>query len=130
MVMIICLVMKMALRPRKEAKLNMLMSKDSMKMSNISMIKHLEKRSFLKLLDLPVMLITAMLHLLLVELLLLVLLILLKDQGNMRLHPEIVMGPQPVLELKVNILHQELLTKSTVLLVNMRGTREALRLQL
>merc|ERR1719483_2083190 len=116
----------------------MLMNKGNMKMININMKKHLEKMSFLKVLDLPAILITAMLHLMLVELLMMAMVLLqrklLPEMFLVAiLHPlrtkikavqlMLVMEHQLKLELKVNIQLQEVLMKSTVLLVSMRGAR-------
>merc|ERR1712106_238619 len=138
---IICLGMKMVLKLKRGAKLSMMMNKVNMKMININMKKHLEKMSFLKVLDLPVILITAMLHLMLVELLMMVMVLL-----KRKLLPEmflvtilyplrpkikvVAMEHQLELELKVNIQLQELLMKSTVLLVSMRGARVVFHLLL
>merc|ERR1712106_1168161 len=138
MEMMICLAMKMVLELKKEAKLSMIMNKANTKMTNINMKKHLEKMSFRKVLELPVILITAMLHLMLVELLMMVMVLL-----KRKLLPEmflvtilyplrpkikavqlmLAMEHQLELELKVNIQLQEVLMKSTVLLVSMRGAR-------
>merc|ERR1712008_90334 len=108
----ICLAMKMVLVLKKGAKLSMMMHKANMKMININMKKDLEKMSFPKVLDLPVILITALLHLLLVELLMM------------------AMEHQLELELKVTIQLQEVLRKCTVLLVSMRGARVVFHLLL
>merc|ERR1719483_1391411 len=118
----------------------MTMNKGNMKMININMKKHLEKMTFLKVLDLPVILITAMLHLMLVGLLKMAM-VLLKRKLRPEmflvtiLHPlrtkmkavqlMLVMEHQLELELKVTIQPQEVLRKSTVLLVSMRGARVA-----
>merc|ERR1712106_1024571 len=132
--------MKMVLELKKEAKLSMIMNKANTKMTNINMKKHLEKMSFLKVLDLPVIFITAMLHLMLVELLMMVMVLL-----KRKLLPEmflvtilhllrtkikavqlmLAMEQHLELELKVTIQLQEVLRKSTVLLVSMRGARVA-----
>merc|ERR1719483_1016160 len=137
--------MKMVLELKKGAKLSMTMNKGNMKMININMKKHLEKMSFLKVLDLPVILITAMLHLMLVGLLKMAMVLL-----KRKLLPEmflvtilhslrtkikavqlmLVMEHQLELELKVTIHPQEVLRKSTVLLVSMRGVRVAFPLLL
>merc|ERR1719483_929876 len=137
--------MKMVLELKKGAKRSILMNKGNMKMININMKKHLEKMSFLKVLDLPAILITAMLHLMLVELLMMAMVLL-----KRKLHPEmflatilnplrtkikavqlmLVMEHQLEPELKVNIQLQEVLMKSTVLLVSMRGARVAFHLLL
>merc|ERR1712106_1202401 len=115
-----------------------MMNKGNMKMINTNMKKHLEKMNFLKVLDLPVILITVMLHLMLVGLLTMAMVLL-----KRKLHPEMFlvtilhplrtkikavqlmldMEHQLELELKVNHQPQELLMKSTVLLVSMRGAR-------
>merc|ERR1719483_976373 len=115
-----------------------MMNKGNMKMININMKKHLEKMSFLKVLDLPVILITAMQHLMLVGLLMMAMVLLkrklLPEMFLVTiLHPlrtkikaaqlMLVMEHQLDLELKVNIQLQEVLMKSTVLLVSMRGAR-------
>merc|ERR1712123_148890 len=115
-----------------------MMNKGNMKMINTNMKKHLEKMSFLKVLDLPAILITVMLHLMLVELLTMAM-VLLKRKVLPEmflvtiLHPlrtkikavqlMLDMEHQLELELKVNIQRQEVLMKSTVLLVSMRGAR-------
>merc|ERR1712106_990036 len=126
--------MKMVLELKKEAKLSMIMNKANTKMTNINMKKHLEEMSFLKVLDLPVILITAMLHLMLVELLMMAM-VLLKRKLLPEMFPVTILHPlrtvqlildmerQLEMELKVNIQLQELLRKSTVLLVSMRGAR-------
>merc|ERR1719483_1777675 len=115
-----------------------MMNEGNMKMININMKKHLEKMSFLKVLDLPVILITAMQHLMLVGLLMMAMELLkrklLPEMFLVTiLHPlrtkikgaqlMLVMEHQLDLELKVNIQLQEVLMKSTVLLVSMRGAR-------
>merc|ERR1712106_215949 len=120
-------------------------NKANMKMININMKKHLEKMSFLKVLDLPVILITAMLHLMLVELPMMAMVLLkrmlLPEMFLVTiLHPlrtkikavqlMLAMEHQLELELKVNIQLQEVLMKSTVLLVSMRGARVAFHLLL
>merc|ERR1712123_218143 len=117
-----------------------MMNKGNMKTTNINMKKHLAKMSFPKVLDLPAILITAMLHLMLVELLTMDMVLL-----KRKLLPEMflvtILHPlrtnmkavqlmldiehQLELELKVNIQLQEVLMKSTVLLVSMRGARMA-----
>merc|ERR1712106_251498 len=122
-----------------------MMNKANTKMININMKKHLEKMSFLKVLDLPVILITVMLHLMLVELLMMAMVLL-----KRKLLPEMFlvtilhplrtkikavqlildMEHQLELELKVNIQLQEVLIKSMVLLVSMRGARVAFHLLL
>merc|ERR1719483_1957859 len=128
----------MVMELKKGAKLSMTMNKGNMKMININMKKHLEKMTFLKVLDLPVILITAMLHLMLVGLLKMAM-VLLKRKLRPEmflvtiLHPlrtkikavqlMLVMEHQLELELKVNIQLQEVLMKNTVLLVSMRGAR-------
>merc|ERR1711892_1385028 len=120
-------------------------NKANTKMININMKKHLEKMSFLKVLDLPVILITAMLHLMLVELLMMDMVLLkrklLPEMFLVTiLHPlrtkikavqlMLAMEHQLELELKVTIQLQEVLRKSTVLLVSMRGARVAFHLLL
>merc|ERR1711892_467909 len=115
-----------------------MMNKGNMKMINTNMKKHLETMSFLKVLDLPAILITVMLHLMLVELLTMAMVLL-----RRMVLPEmfLVTIPHPLrtkikavrlmldmehqleLELKVNLQLQEVLRKSTVLLVSMRGAR-------
>merc|ERR1712106_624497 len=117
------------------------MNKVNMKMININMKKHLEKMSFLKVLDLPVMLITAMLHLMLVELLMMAM-VLLKRKLLPEMVPVTILHPlrtvqlildmehQLELELKVNTQLQEVPMKSTVLLVSMRGARVVFHLLL
>merc|ERR1712123_384730 len=115
-----------------------MMNKGNMKMINTNMKKHLEKMNFLKVLDLPVILITVILHLMLVGLLTMAMVLL-----KRKLLPEMFlvtilhplrtkikalqlmldMEHQLELELKVNLQLQDLLMKSTVLLVSMRGTR-------
>merc|ERR1712008_516654 len=141
----ISLAMKMVLVLKKGAKLSMMMHKANIKMININMKKDLEKMGFLKVLDLPVILITAMLQLMLVELLMMAMVLLKRN-----LLPEmfLVTIPHPLrtkikavqlmlamehqleLELKVTIQLQEVLRKSTVLLVSMRGARVAFHLLL
>merc|ERR1719483_1476508 len=132
--------MKMVMELKKGAKLSMTMNKGNMKMININMKKHLEKMTFLKVLDLPVILITAILHLMLVGLLKMAM-VLLKRKLRPEmflvtiLHPlrtkikavqlMLVMEHQLELELKVNIQPQEVLRMSMVLLVSMRGARVA-----
>merc|ERR1711892_950037 len=115
------------------------MNKGNMKMININMKKHLKKMSFLKVLDLPVILITAMLHLMLVELLIMAMVLLKKKllpgmlMEIIRHHRSTkIKAVEPLLELqlKVTIQSQELLRKSTVLLVSMRGARVAFLLLL
>merc|ERR1711892_263525 len=138
MEMMICLAMKMVLELKKGDKLSTTMNKANTKMININMKKHLEKMSFLKVLDLPAILITAMLHLMLVELLMMDMVLLKRKLLPemflvTMLHPlrtkikavqlMLVMEPPLELELKVNIQLQEVLMKSTVLLVSMRGAR-------
>merc|ERR1712128_194599 len=120
-------------------------NKANMKMINITMKKHLEKMSFLKVLDLPVILITAMLHLMLVELLMMAMVLperkllpgMLMEIIRHHLSTKIkavqlmkAMEPLLELQLKVIIQSQELLRKSTVLLVSMRGARVAFLLLL
>merc|ERR1711892_1444962 len=115
-----------------------MMNKGNMKMINTNMKKHLETMSFLKVLDLPAILITVMLHLMLVELLTMAMVLLkrklLPEMFLVTiLHPLRIkikavqlmldMEHQLELELKVNLQLQEVLMKSTVLLVSMRGTR-------
>merc|ERR1719483_1541220 len=122
-----------------------MMNKGNMKMININMKKHLEEMSFLKVLDLPPILITAMLHLMQLELLLMVMVLLKRNLLPEMflvtiLHPlrtkikavqlMLVMEHQLELELKVTIQPQEVLKKSTVLLVSMRGARVAFPLLL
>merc|ERR1719483_686403 len=122
-----------------------MMNKGNMKMININMKKHLEEMSFLKVLDLPPILITAMLHLMQLELLMMVMVLLqrklLPEMFLVTiLHPlrtkikavqlMLVMQHQLELELKVTIQPQEVLRKSTVLLVSMRGARVAFPLLL
>merc|ERR1719483_960353 len=132
--------MKMVMELKKGAKLSMTMNKGNMKMININMKKHLEKMTFLKVLDLPVILITAMLHLMLVRLLKMAM-VLLKRKLRPEmflvtiLHPlrtkikavqlMLVMEHQLELELKVTIQPQEVLRMNMVLLVSMRGARVA-----
>merc|ERR1719483_667420 len=137
--------MKMVLELKKGGKLSMMMNKGNMKMININMKKHLEEMSFLKVLDLPPILITAMLHLMQLELLMMVMVLLqrklLPEMFLVTiLHPlrtkikavqvMLVMEHQLELELKVTIQPQEVLRKSTVLLVSMRGARVAFPLLL
>merc|ERR1719483_1906404 len=137
--------MKMVLELKKGAKLSMMMNKGNMKMININMKKHLEEMSFLKVLDLPPILITAMLHLMQLELLMMVMVLLqrklLPEMFLVTiLHPlrtkikavqlMLVMEHQLELELKVTIQPKEVLRKSTVLLVSMRGARVAFPLLL
>merc|ERR1719483_930760 len=115
-----------------------MMNKGNMKMININMKKHLEMLSFPKVLDLPVILIAAMLHLMLVGLLMMAMVHLQRKllpemlteiiQHPLRTKTKavqlmLVMEHQLELELKVNIQLQEVLMKSTVLLVSMRGAR-------
>merc|ERR1719483_328872 len=137
--------MKMVMELKKGAKLSMTMNKGNMKMININMKKHLEKMTFLKVLDLPVILISAMLHLMLVGLLKMAM-VLLKRKLRPEmflvtiLHPlrtkikavqlMLVMEHQLELELKVNIQPQEVLRMSMVLLVSMSGARVAFPLLL
>jgi len=143
--LIICLGMKMVLKLKRGAKLSMMMNKGNMKMININMKKHLEKMSFLKVLVLPVILITAMLHLMMVELLIMAMVLLKKKllpgmlMEIIRHHRstkikavQLMKAMEPLLELqlKVTIQPQELLRKSTVLLVSMRGARVAFLLLL
>merc|ERR1711892_1085901 len=107
------------------------MKKGNMKMININMKKHLEKMSFLKVLDLPVILITAMLHPMLVELLMMAMVLLKKKllpgmlTEIIRHHLSTKIKPLLELQLKVTILPQEVLRKSMVLLISMRGARVA-----
>merc|ERR1712123_92724 len=99
-----------------------MMHKANTKMININMKKHLEKMSFLKVLDLPVILITAMLHLMLVELQMI------RHQLSTKIKAvQLMKAMEPLLELqlKVTMQPQELLKKSMVLLVSMRGARVA-----
>merc|ERR1712106_126081 len=132
--------MKMVLELKKGAKLSMMKNKGNMKMININLKKHLEKMSFLKVRDLQVLLITAMLHLMLVELLMMAMVLLKRKQLPEMLlmtilHPlrtrikavqlMLAMEHQLELELRVTIQLQEVLMKSTVLLVSMRGARVA-----
>merc|ERR1712106_586709 len=137
--------MKMVLELKKGARISMMMNKGNMKTTNINMKKHLAKMSFPKVLDLPAILITAMLHLMLVELLTMDMVLL-----KRKLLPEMflvtILHPlrtkikavqlmlavehQLELELKVTIRLQEVLRKSTVLLVSMRGARVAFHLLL
>merc|ERR1711892_1340760 len=106
-------------------------------MMNKGNTKHLEEMSFLKVLDLPAILITAMLHLMLVGLLTMAMVLLqrklLPEMWTVTiLHPlrtkikavqlMLVMEHQLKLELKVTIQPQEVLKKSMVLL---RGARAA-----
>merc|ERR1711892_1638062 len=120
-------------------------NKANTKMININMKKHLEKMSFLKVLDLPVILITAMLHLMLVELLMMDMVLLkrklLPEMFLVNiLHPlrtkikavqlMLAMEHQLELELKVTIQLKEVLRKSTVLQVSMRGARVVFHLLL
>merc|ERR1712106_430266 len=120
-------------------------NKGNTKMININMKKDLEKMSFLKVLDLPVILITALLHLMLVELLMMAMVLLkrklLPEMFLVTiLHPlgtkikavqlMLAMEHQRELELKVTIQLQEVLMKSTVLLVSMRGARVVFHLLL
>merc|ERR1712106_1119664 len=122
-----------------------MMNKGNMKKININMKEHLEKMSLLKVLDLPVILITAMLHLMLVELLMMAMVLLKKKQLPGMLMEiiwhhlstkikavQLMKAMEPLLELqlKVTIQPQELLRKSTVLLVSMRGARVAFLLLL
>merc|ERR1711892_941139 len=110
-------------------------NKANTKMININMKKDLEKMSFLKVLDLPVILITAMLHLMLVELLMMDMVLL-----KRKLLPEMflvnILHPLrtkiKAVQLMLAMEHQlELeLRKSTVLLVSMRGARVAFHLLL
>merc|ERR1712106_270155 len=115
-----------------------MMNKGNMKMINTNMKKHLEKMNFLKVLDLPVILITVILHLMLVGLLTMAMVLLKRKLPPEMflvtiLHPlrtktkavqlMLDMEHQLELELKVNHQLQELLMKSTVLLVSMRGAR-------
>merc|ERR1712106_1123658 len=115
-----------------------MINKDNIKMININTKKHLVMMNFPKVLDLPAILITAMLHLMLLELLMMAMVLL-----QRKLLPEMFlvtilhplrpkikavllmldMEHQLELELKVNHQPQELLMKSTVLLVSMRGAR-------
>merc|ERR1712106_1086968 len=132
--------MKMVLELKKGAKFSMMKNKGNTKMININMKKHLEKMSFLKVLDLLVILITAMLHLMLVELLMIAMVLLKRNLLPEMflvtiLHPlrtkikavqlMLDMEHQMELELKVTIQLQEVLRKSMVLLVSMRGARVA-----
>merc|ERR1712106_1236192 len=101
-------------------------------MININMKKHLEKLSFLKVLDLPVILITAMLHLM-KKLLPRMLMEIIRHQLSTKIKAvQLMKAMEPLLELqlKVTIQPQELLRKSTVLLVSMRGARVAFLLLL
>merc|ERR1719483_711228 len=115
-----------------------MMNKGNMKMININMKKHLEMMSFPKVLDLPVILIAAMLHLMLVGLLMMAMVLLQRKLLPEMLteiiqHPlrtkikagqlMLVMEHQLELELKVNMQLQEVLMKSTVILVSMKGAR-------
>merc|ERR1712106_1277689 len=130
--------MKMVLELKKGAKFSMMKNKGNMKMININMKKHLEKMSFLKVLDLPVILITAMLHLMLVELLMMAMVLLkmkllpgmlmeiIRHHLNTKIKAvQVMKDMEPLLELqlKVIIQSQELLRKSMVLLISMRGAR-------
>merc|ERR1712008_122777 len=134
--------MGMVLELKKGDKLSMAMNKAITKMININMKKHLEKMSFLKVLDLTAIVITAMLHLMLVELLMMDMVLLkrklLQEMFLVTiLHPlrtkikavqlMLVMEHQLELEMKVDIQLQEVLMKSTVLLVSMRGARVVFR---
>merc|ERR1712106_19214 len=107
------------------------------------MKKDLEKMSFLKVLDLPVILITALLHLMLVELLMMAMVLLKRKLPPEMflvtiLHPlrtkikamQLMLAMEHQLELKVTIQLQEVLRKSTVFLVSMRGARVAFHLLL
>merc|ERR1712106_555791 len=122
-----------------------MMNKGNMKMINSNMKKHLEKMNFLKVLDLPAILKIVMLHLMLVELLTMAMVLLKRNLLPEMflvtiLHPmrtkikavqlKLDMEHQLELELKVNIQLQEVLMKSTVLLVSMRGARVAFHLLL
>merc|ERR1712128_228729 len=122
-----------------------MMNKGNMKMININMKKHLVMMNFPKVLDLPAILITAMLHLMLLELLMMAMVLL-----QRKLLPEmflvtildplrskikavqlmLVMEHQLKLELKVTIQPQEVLKKCMVLLVSTRGDRVAFPLLL
>merc|ERR1711892_372757 len=122
-----------------------MMNKGNMKMININTKKHLVMMNFPKVLNLPAILITAMLHLMLLELLMMAM-VLLQRKLLLEmflvtiLHPlrtkikavqlMLVMEHQLNLELKVTIQPQEVLKKSTVLLVSMRGARVAFPLLL
>merc|ERR1711892_560161 len=120
-----------------------MMNKANTKMININTKKHLGKMSFLEVLDLPVILITTMLHLMLVELPMMAMVLLnrmlLPEMFLVTiLHPlrtkikavQLMLDMEHQLELKVNIHLQEVLMKSTVLLVSMRGARVAFHLLL
>merc|ERR1711892_1612612 len=101
------------------------MNKGNMKMININMKKHLEKMSFLKVLDLPVILITVML-LLKRKLLPGMLMEIIWHHLNTKIKAvQLMKAMEPLLELqlKVIIQSQELLRKSMVLLISMRGAR-------
>merc|ERR1712123_394438 len=115
-----------------------MINKDNITMININTKKHLVMMNFPKVLDLPAILITAMLHLMLVKLLMMDMVLLkrklLPEMFLVTiLHPlrtkikavqlMLVMEHQLELKLKVNIQLQEVLIKSTVLLVSMRGAR-------
>merc|ERR1712106_1229012 len=120
-----------------------MLNKGNMKMINTK--KHLVMMNFPKVLDLPAILITAMLHLMLLELLMMAMVLLqrklLPEMFLVTiLHPlrskikavllMLVMEHQLKLELKVTIQPQEVLKKSMALLVSMRGARVAFPLLL
>merc|ERR1712106_372036 len=131
--LIICLGMKMVLKLKIGAKLSMMMNKGNMKKININMKKHLEKMSLLKVLDLPVILITAMLLLKKKKLLPGMLMEIIRHHLSTKIKAvQLMKAMEPLLELqlKVTIQPQELLRKSTVLLVSMRGARVAFLLLL
>merc|ERR1712106_189873 len=122
-----------------------MLNKGNMKMININTKKHLVMMNFPKVLDLPAILITAMLHLMLLELLMMAMVLLqrklLPEMFLVTiLHPlrtkiktvqlMLVIEHQLKLELKVTIQPQEVLKKSMVLLVSMRGARVAFPLLL
>merc|ERR1712123_268878 len=122
-----------------------MINKDNITMININTKKHLVMMNFPKVLDLPAILITAMLHLMLVKLLMMDMVLLkrklLPEMFLVTiLHPlrtkikavqlMLVMEHQLELELEVNIQLQEVLMKSTVLLVSMRGARVVFHLLL
>merc|ERR1712106_518616 len=122
-----------------------MLTKGNMKMININTKKHLVMMNFPKVLDLPAILITAMLHLMLLELLMMATVLL-----QRKLLPEmflvtiphplstkikavqlmLVMEHQLKLELKITIQPQEVLKKSMGLLVSTRGDRVAFPLLL
>merc|ERR1712106_444136 len=122
-----------------------MLNKGNIKMININSKKHLVMMNFPKVLDLPAILITAMLHLMLLELLMMAM-VLLQRKLLLEmflvtiLHPlstkikavqlMLVMEHQLKLELEITIQPQEVLKKSMVLLVSTRGDRVAFPLLL